>query len=70
MVSFVFLVPPKPPNNPNFSGPCSNGQVQVLRIVGERIMKKCEDKCPPHQVAVRGVCRDKYLADAPLNNEI
>ncbi|CAI2349048.1 unnamed protein product [Caenorhabditis sp. 36 PRJEB53466] len=52
------------------NGPCSNGQVQVLRIVGERIVKKCEDKCPPHQVAVRGVCRDKYLADAPLNNEI
>ncbi|PAV76107.1 hypothetical protein WR25_21575 isoform B [Diploscapter pachys] len=41
-------------------GPCPNGQVQVMRIVGERIVKKCEDKCPPHQVAVRGICRDKY----------
>ncbi|KAJ1358575.1 hypothetical protein KIN20_017042 [Parelaphostrongylus tenuis] len=42
-------------NNAN-NGPCPNGQVQVLRIVGERIVKKCETSCPPHQIAVRGVC--------------
>lgn len=31
-------------------GPCPGGKVQVLRIIGEKIVKKCEDKCPPHQV--------------------
>ncbi|RCN24446.1 hypothetical protein ANCCAN_29857, partial [Ancylostoma caninum] len=47
------------------NGPCPGGQVQVLRIVGERIVKKCEASCPPHQVAVRGICRDKYHSDDP-----
>ncbi|GMR42638.1 hypothetical protein PMAYCL1PPCAC_12833 [Pristionchus mayeri] len=46
-------------------GPCPGGKVQVLRIIGEKIVKKCEDKCPPHQIAVRGVCRDIHR-DAPI----
>ncbi|VDM58994.1 unnamed protein product, partial [Angiostrongylus costaricensis] len=54
-------------NNGN-NGPCPNGLVQVLRIVNERIVKKCETSCPPHQIPVRGVCRDRYHADDPLAN--
>ncbi|KAK6035138.1 EB module [Cooperia oncophora] len=49
------------------TGPCPAGQVQVLRIVGERIVKRCETSCPPHQVAVRGICRDKYHSDDPVS---
>lgn len=50
-------------------GPCPGTQVQVLRIVGERIVKKCEAQCPPHQVAVRGVCRDKVTSARELIRE-
>ncbi|KJH51382.1 hypothetical protein DICVIV_02396 [Dictyocaulus viviparus] len=46
--------------------PCLNGQVLVLRIVDEHIVKKCEASCPPHQMAVRGVCRDRYQDDKPI----
>ncbi|KAK6732185.1 hypothetical protein RB195_016518 [Necator americanus] len=49
------------------NGPCPGGQVQVLRIVGEHIVRKCESSCPPHQVAVRGICRDKYHSDDPAS---
>lgn len=39
-------------------GHCPHGQVQVRRVVGGKIVKRCEHKCPPKQVAIRGVCRD------------
>ncbi|CAJ0941855.1 unnamed protein product, partial [Mesorhabditis belari] len=45
------------------AGPCSDGKVLVQRIVGEQIIKRCENKCPPHQVPIRGVCTDLYQAD-------
>ncbi|CAJ0607862.1 unnamed protein product [Cylicocyclus nassatus] len=64
--------PPKVVNNKKEfgNGPCPGTQVQVLRIVGERIVKKCEAACPPHQVAVRGICRDKYHSDDPISKNL
>uniref|UniRef100_A0A914C9V7 BPTI/Kunitz inhibitor domain-containing protein n=1 Tax=Acrobeloides nanus TaxID=290746 RepID=A0A914C9V7_9BILA len=46
---------------------CPSYQVQVQRLVNGRIVKRCENSCPPHQVAIRGICRDVHLADEPMS---
>uniref|UniRef100_A0AC34QTC2 BPTI/Kunitz inhibitor domain-containing protein n=1 Tax=Panagrolaimus sp. JU765 TaxID=591449 RepID=A0AC34QTC2_9BILA len=52
----------------NGSG-CPSYQVQVQRVINGRVVKRCESSCPPHQVAVRGVCRDIQQADEPIPQE-
>uniref|UniRef100_A0A1I7SU90 Kunitz/Bovine pancreatic trypsin inhibitor domain protein n=1 Tax=Bursaphelenchus xylophilus TaxID=6326 RepID=A0A1I7SU90_BURXY len=49
---------------------CPSNQVQVRRVIKGRVVKRCESRCPPKQVPVRGVCRDlnrqKQLAEKEM----
>ncbi|KAI6212235.1 hypothetical protein M3Y99_01843500 [Aphelenchoides fujianensis] len=46
-------------------GQCPGHQVQVRRVVNGRILKRCENRCPPKQVAIRGVCRELRQQSPP-----
>ncbi|KAI6235899.1 hypothetical protein M3Y95_00100300 [Aphelenchoides besseyi] len=50
-------------------GPCAGNQVQVRRMISGRIVKRCENRCPSKQIAVRGVCRDLRQQSPPKNDE-
>lgn len=51
--------------NPSlFLDGCPKYQVQVRRVVRERIIKRCENHCPLHHISIRGICRDlKHTTD-------
>uniref|UniRef100_A0A915CB21 BPTI/Kunitz inhibitor domain-containing protein n=4 Tax=Parascaris univalens TaxID=6257 RepID=A0A915CB21_PARUN len=44
--------------------PCPSYQVQVERVIDGRMLKRCENSCPAHQTAVRGICKEITLSDA------
>lgn len=44
--------------------PCPSYQVQVGRVIDGRVVKRCENSCPAHQTAVRGICKEIALSDA------